>query len=168
MWRKLVPFVFILSLVTNLVGLIFIGAKALNQPDESDVCSQKSSCSESCSIYESIGADVSCREAMELLKEQFGRERCRICCEIDTASQALMDAVGAEELDYTLIQSKKDRIIELQREMQDLVVDQIIKEKDLLPVELQQKFIGALRGECRSSTGAIASVGAAGRSCQDK
>jgi len=168
MWRKLIPFVFILSIVINLVCLVFIGAKAFNQSADSEASSQTATCSRACSLHKSIGADISSCQAIEPLQEKFGLERCRICREIDTANQELINAIAASEPDHALIQTIKDQIIDYQRQMQDLVVDQIIREKELLPEELQKKFIGAFRRECGSSVGTVAAKGVTGKSCQNK
>jgi heavy-metal resistance protein len=167
MKRKLIPLIFIFSLALNLVGLVFLGAHAFQSTEPEPVASSQMSCARECSLHQTLGTDAASQAALKPLLEAFGQERCRICRQIDTARAELIEALAVSTPDMELIAVKQGKILEGQRQMQELIVKQILQEKTHLSPEQQEKLFGVFRTSCRCADGDDPQ-GACQRSCESK
>lgn len=167
MKRKLIPLIFIFSLALNLVCLVFLGANALQSSEPAVSGTAPMSCERECSLHQTLGTDPSSQEALKPLLESFGRERCRICRQIDSARAELIEALAVPQPDMTLIAAKQVMILEGQKQMQELIVNQILAEKAHLSPEQQEKLFGVFRSSCRCAQGENPH-GTCQRSCESK
>jgi len=60
----------------------------------------------------------------------------------------LVDLLAASPVDRQVIQAKRDEILAAQREMQSLVIDNLLAEKDSLTSEQREGFFQMMRAEC--------------------
>jgi Spy/CpxP family protein refolding chaperone len=150
MWRKIVPPIFFFSVALNLAFLGVWGARTLQgQPGASEEgvegCGTK--CSVGCQLHGPI--EMTDEQMMQLkpMLDEFGRERYRLCVEVDRARGELIDA--SQEPDLGLVRQHQEDILGGQRRMQDLTVRQLLREKKVLTPEQQEKVIAYLRDCCR-------------------
>jgi hypothetical protein len=148
MWRRIVPVLFVFSVALNAAFLGVWGARALHgEPDEGATAGRSQESRLCCE------AGVGTAELRELtpLLEEFTRERCEICRRLDRTRAELIEALAAEAPDRDLIRAKQEEIVEAQRQMQDLIVKQLLRQKDVLTPEQQQRLFDYFRKTCRCS-----------------
>lgn len=161
MKRKIAPVIFVFSLALNLAVLGVWGAQAIRGEDEPGNEVLKD-CSRECRLHEVIGTSAQERAALEPLLAEFRTQRCAICRRLDGSRVALIDAIAAPGPDMERIRRLQDEILEGQRAMQNLIVDQLLKEKQLLSSEQQKRLFGVFRQHC----GKVGPTGAAGNTRQ--
>ena len=154
MWRKIAVPVFIFSLALNLAFLGVWGARTLQgQPGADDGMAEgcATKCSDGCQLHGPI--EMTDEQVVQLKPtlDEFGRERYRLCVQIDRARGELIDALVPEEPDLGLVRQRQEEILDGQRRMQDLTVKQLLKEKEVLTSEQQEKVFYYLRNCCRCS-----------------
>ncbi|MDD8042940.1 MAG: periplasmic heavy metal sensor [Verrucomicrobiota bacterium] len=69
---------------------------------------------------------------------------------------ALLTAVEVNEAD---VRSKQEAILASQRQMQNLVIDHLLKERELLSPEQWRRFMALIRAEIRSDSGMASGKG---------
>jgi Spy/CpxP family protein refolding chaperone len=152
MWRKIATPIFFFSVALNLAFLGVWGARTLEgQPgaDEgmAEGCATK--CSDGCQLHGPIEMTDEQMVQLKPMLDEFGRERYRLCVQIDRARGELIDALAPDEPDLDLVRQHQTDILDGQRRMQDLTVRQLLREKEVLTPEQQEKVNAYLRDCCR-------------------
>ena len=148
MWRRTVPFLFVFSVALNVAFLGFWGARSLHGETE-PVFPEEPGCSVECQLHRDLGMNEAEWEALKPLLRDFARDRCRICCRLDEARAELLEAIALEDPDLETVVARQDEIQMLQRKMQDLIVRQLIQQKEVLTPDQQKKIFGFFRRTCR-------------------
>lgn len=71
----------------------------------------------------------------------------------------LMDLLTIPEVDEAAIREKQEEILAGQRRMQNLVIDHLLKEKELLSPEQGKKLMQSLCEQCRHDSGMVSGKG---------
>jgi Spy/CpxP family protein refolding chaperone len=71
----------------------------------------------------------------------------------------LMDLLVMPDVDETAIRSKQEEILAGQRRMQNLVIDHLLKEKELLSPDQAKKLLQSLCEQCRHDGGMVSGKG---------
>ena len=101
-----------------------------------------------CELFKRIGvSEAQVKEIGPRLKEfrQCAREQCQT---INRLRRELIDLIAAAAPDRAAIVAKQKEILEGQRKMQELVVEQLLTEKSVLSADQQKAFFDLLRTRC--------------------
>lgn len=71
----------------------------------------------------------------------------------------LLDLLIVAEVDETAIREAQEEILASQRRMQNLVINHLLKEKELLTPEQGEKLMQSLCKQCRHDSGAVSGKG---------
>ncbi|MFP4036752.1 MAG: Spy/CpxP family protein refolding chaperone, partial [Desulfobacteraceae bacterium] len=116
----------------------------------------------SSSLHSEIGVTEEQWERIEPLiqdlREKAGRQR----REIGSLREQLMELLAAPDVDEAAIRSKQEEILAAQRRMQNMVVNHLLKEKEILSSEQSKKLIQSICKQCRRN-GAVVSGKGVGR-----
>jgi Spy/CpxP family protein refolding chaperone len=100
------------------------------------------------SLHSELGLTPDQRELIEPQIQRF-REQAEDQCEtIRTLRAQLMELLAAATVDETAIRAKQDEILAGQRRMQDLVVELLLKEKEILSPKQQGMLLKAIHRQC--------------------
>jgi Spy/CpxP family protein refolding chaperone len=101
------------------------------------------------SLHREIGVTPEQWQQIEPIIRDF-REKARTQRRKVTALRAqLMDLLSLPAIDETAIRAKQEEILAGQRQMQNLVIDHLLKEKKLLSPNQAKKLIQSLCEQCR-------------------
>jgi Spy/CpxP family protein refolding chaperone len=84
-----------------------------------------------------------------------------LCSHIDLVRSEVIDLIAAEEPDLDAIHAKQEEILATKRQIQRLVVEHLLAEKEVLTSEQQQRLFAMLRDR----TGCAAEPPMSGRPC---
>jgi Spy/CpxP family protein refolding chaperone len=102
----------------------------------------------SSSLYRELGLTPDQRELIEPQIQRF-REQAEDQCEtIRTLRAQLMELLAAATVDETAMSAKQEEILAGQRQMQDLVIELLLKEKEILSPEQQGMLLKAIHRQC--------------------
>ncbi|MBU1698572.1 MAG: periplasmic heavy metal sensor [Candidatus Eisenbacteria bacterium] len=146
---KIISVIFIFSLAFNLTILIVWGARAIpgNQHSDDGVPAE---CGVQCGPHEWIGFTAEDRASILPLIEEFNQKRCDICRRLDGPRAELIDEIAAAEPNQIRINELQEKILDNQREMQSLIIEQMLKEKQLLSEKQQERYFQYFRQSCGS------------------
>jgi len=78
---------------------------------------------------------------------------------ISALRSQLMDLLTIPEVDEAAIREKQEEILAGQRRMQNLVIDHLLKEKELLSPEQGKRLMQSLCEQCRHDSGMVSGKG---------
>jgi len=96
-------------------------------------------------LYEQIGLTEEQLRRFEPMRDRFHTEISRIGNEIRAQQLDLIDLLAASSPDQPAVRAQQERIRNLQRTMQDTVVNHILEESKLLTPEQRLKFFHLLK-----------------------
>ncbi|OPZ16294.1 MAG: hypothetical protein BWZ10_01486 [candidate division BRC1 bacterium ADurb.BinA364] len=101
-----------------------------------------------CSLHQHLGVSSEQWDKIEPRLAEFqtraGERRARMMA----LRLELVDLLAAESPDAKAIQDKQNEILEAQRQMQALVIDNLLAEKDSLTPKQREEFFAIMREEC--------------------
>jgi Spy/CpxP family protein refolding chaperone len=142
MWTFAKPLLVILSVALNSAFM----AAWVSQTLPSKKCEHKES--ECAAIFSQLGVS---EEQLQKIKPRLAKFReCSKaqCEEINRLRRELIDLIAAAEPCRETIAAKQKEILESQRKMQELVVEQLLTEKSAFTPEQREKFFDLIRSRC--------------------
>lgn len=100
-----------------------------------------------CFIQRELDASDAQMEKLEPIQEEFRASRQQLCRQMHRHRTELLDLVEAGQTDRDAIRAKQDQIAEGQRQMQELVVDHLLAEKQILDSKQQAQLFDLLRSQ---------------------
>lgn len=88
-------------------------------------------------------------------REKTGTQRQRI----NSLRSQLLDLLTMPEEDEAAIRSKMEEILVSQRQMQNMIIDHLLKEKEILSPEQAKKLMQSLCEQCRHDGGMVSGKG---------
>jgi Spy/CpxP family protein refolding chaperone len=98
-----------------------------------------------CPLYRSLAVTDEQRQRLEPRLAQFQQASRTLCQETQRKRAELIDLVAAAETDRTTIRTKQEEILAGQRRMQELVIEQLLTEKEVLTAEQQKELFDMIR-----------------------
>jgi len=157
MWRKATFYLVLASLGLNLA---FVGvwvarawsAHAANQPQpEPDVW---------CPLHRALEVTPQQWAEIEPRLREFQASVGGLCSQADVMRSEVIDLIAAEQPDLAAIQAKQDEILATKQQIQRLVVEHLLVEREILTSEQEQQLFTMLRDR----TGCAADPPMSGRS----
>jgi len=99
----------------------------------------------SCPLYRSLAVTDEQRQRLEPRLAQFQQATRSVCQETQRKRAELIDLVAAAQTDRTAIRAKQEEILAGQRRMQELVLEQLLAEKEVLTAEQQKELFDMIR-----------------------
>jgi Spy/CpxP family protein refolding chaperone len=160
MWNNLRKPLFALSVGLNLAFIAMWLVHSLSAPDDAGGLSRPEiEGAVPSAIHREIGVTEEQWRKIEPLvldfREKAGKQRQKI----SALRGQLMDLLTIPEVDKAAIQEKQEEILEGQRRMQNLVIDHLLKEKELLSPEQGKKLMQSLCEQCRHDSGMVSGKG---------
>ena len=105
-----------------------------------------------CCLREKLNASDAQWQKIEPRLAEF-RKTCQAqCCEINRLRSELIDLIAAPKPDQRAIRTKQDEILQGQRKMQELVVEQLLGAKEVLTPAQQRTLFELIRTRCGCSS----------------
>jgi Spy/CpxP family protein refolding chaperone len=101
-----------------------------------------------CTLFQKLGLSETQLRELEPRLAKFRATARAQCREIGRLRRQLIDLLAAPEPCREAIRAKQKEILEGQRKMQDLVVEQLLAEKSTLTPEQQRALFDLIRSEC--------------------
>ena len=141
MWGMTKPLLVLLSVVLNSA---FVAAWLSHRlPGEN--CASKL---EACCIFNTVQPTPEQREQMLPRLAEFRKRSQEQCQEINRLRRELIDLLEEARPDQQALARKQQEILEGQRKMQQMIVDELIEEKSILKPEQQKKLFELIRKRC--------------------
>ena len=142
MWRKLKPLLILLSVALNAAFISVWAVRALPPKD-----STPRNC-EDCALHRELSTSESQRQEMEPRQAVYLKTTRTLCRRAQDMRGELIDLIAAPLPDADALAAKQDSILEIQRQMQALVVEHLLREKQVLTAEQQRKLFAMMRQRC--------------------
>jgi Spy/CpxP family protein refolding chaperone len=140
---KLKPLFVLLSFALN--GAVV--ATWVTQKYQSGPCPQAEQAGP-CPLRQKIGASDEQWCRLEPRLTEF-REACHCCCrDINRQRRELVELLAQPQADRAAIRAKQEEILKGQRQMEELVVDHLLADKEVLSPEQQRVLFDLLRTRC--------------------
>jgi hypothetical protein len=110
-------------------------------------------------LHREIGVTEEQWKQIEPLIQDFREKAGKRRQMISSLRGQLMDLLIMTEMDEAAIRSKQEEILIAQGRMQNLVMDHLLKEKELLSQDQAKKLIQCLREQCRNGDGMVSGKG---------
>jgi len=98
-----------------------------------------------CPLYQKLGASEKQRQQIEPRWLEFQESSRALCRQISRLRLEIIDLIAAPEVDHEAIRAKQEQILAGQRKMQELVIAQLLAEKQVLTPEQQKELFGLIR-----------------------
>jgi len=98
-----------------------------------------------CPLYRSLAVTDEQRQRLEPRLAQFRQASQALCQETQRKRAELIDLVASAGTDRTEIATKQEEILAGQRRMQELVIEQLLTEKEVLTAEQQKELFDMIR-----------------------
>jgi len=142
MWKKATFYLVLASLGLNLA---FVGvwvahawpAHAANQPQpEPEVW---------CPLHRALEVTPQQWAEIEPRLQEFQASVGALCSQTDVMRSEVIDLIAAEQPDLAAIRAKQDEILATKQQIQRLVVEHLLAEREVLTLEQQQQLFAMLR-----------------------
>ena len=141
MWGMTKPLLVLLSVVLNSA---FVAAWLSHRlPGEN--CASKL---EACCIFNTVQPTPEQREQMLPRLAEFRKRSQEQCQEINRLRRELIDLLEEARPEQQALARKQQEILEGQRKMQQMIVDELMEEKSILKPEQQKKLFELIRKRC--------------------
>ena len=147
MWKNAKPLLVILSVGLNVA---FVGVWAVRAapgwfadalPSEGDGSGDPVWCP----LLRKVGASPEQWRQIEPRLLEFQKAKQKICFEIRRARADMIDLIASPDPDRDAIRAKQELIWAGQREVQNLLVEHLLSQKELLSPDQQKEFFDAMR-----------------------
>jgi Spy/CpxP family protein refolding chaperone len=147
MWKKIAPLLIVLSIAVNLA---FIGVWAAHAVRGRwfghGPCRPGAGHSEvNCPLHRRLGASQEQWKRIEPRLAEFRKASERICQDVTRKRVEMIDLIAAPKADREAIRAKQEEILAGQRQVQQLVIEHLLAEKEVLTVEQQKELFDLLR-----------------------
>jgi len=98
-----------------------------------------------CPLLRKVGASPEQWRRIEPRLTDFQKAKQRICLEVRQARVEVIDLIASPAPDRDAIRAKQELIWAGQREVQNLLVEHLLSQKEVLSPDKQKEFFGAMR-----------------------
>ena len=147
MWKQIKPALVLLSIALNVafagVWLAYAGVSRVESPQER--CEPGDSASVWCPLHRQLAVSADQWKEIEPRLRAFRASADEICRQIRELRRGIIDELAAPNPDLDAVKAKQGEVLAGQRQMQGLVIDQLMVEKKVLTEEQQQRLFEMLR-----------------------
>lgn len=154
MWPKLKPLLIILSIALNIAFVSVWAVRVLPQRAGLTAKDTAPRGCEDCTLHRELGTSETQRRQMEPKQAAYLDSTQALCRRAQELRGELIDLIAAPAPDGVAIAATQDSILEIQRQMQTLVVEHLLAEKQVLNPAQQQKLFSMMRQRCGCGIGA--------------
>ena len=151
MWKKIAPLLIVLSVALNLafVGVWAVRAIAAHQWSRG-TCGPGEAGGMWCPLHRSLGVTQDQWQKVEPRLAEFQEKSQTLCQDVERMRTELIDLLASPQTDPAAVAAKQEEILNGQKRMQDLVVKQLLAEKEVLTQDQQKALFNMLlrRGGC--------------------
>ena len=101
-----------------------------------------------CPLHRKLAVTDGQWRTMESRMMEFRRGSQALCQEINSRRAEMIDLIASAQADRAAIAAKQEEILAGQRRMQELVIQQLLAEKEVLTVEQQKELFDMIRQRC--------------------
>lgn len=160
MWNNLRKPLFALSVGLNLAFVAVWLVHSLSAPgDARGISRSKIDSTVPSALHREIGVTKEQWQKIEPLILDFREKASRQRQKISALRGQLMDLLTIPEVDEAAIQEKQEEILAGQRQMQNLVIDHLLKEKEFLSPEQGKRLMQSLCEQWRHASGMVSGKG---------
>jgi Spy/CpxP family protein refolding chaperone len=142
MWKKIAPLLIVLSVALNIA---FIGVWAVHAT-WAHWCADGTYHGEVwCPLHRRLKVTDEQWRQIEPRIAEFRRRSQAICAEMNRLRTELIDLIAADEPDRQAIAARQEQIRAGQQQMQELVVEHLLAEKEALTPQQQEELFNLLR-----------------------
>ncbi len=144
MRKKIMPLLVFLSVALNLAFVAVWAARALptHLPGRHGPRHEEGIW---CPLHRRLGATEAQWREIEPRLAEFQKSAQAVSAEINCARAEMIDLIAAPEPDRDAIRAKQEEIVARQRQMQQLVIDHLLSEKNFLTHEQQEQLFRMMR-----------------------
>jgi len=155
MWKQIKRALVLLSIALNVAfaGVWLAYAAGSRTPSQEQRCQPGDSSTVWCPLHRQLNVSADQWKKIEPHLRSFRASADAICRQTGELRRGIIDQLAAEHPDLDAIEAKQAHILEGQRKMQGLVIDQLITEKQVLTAQQQQRLFEMLRGQTAGDRG---------------
>lgn len=160
--KKLAPILIVLSVALNVAFALTWALHAFSRhrgTGGSRACRGKEKCTLS-RLHRALGVTEKQRKKIEPCLNEFRKASGKVCHGVYRLRLEMIDLLAAPDVSRDTLQAKQDEILEKQREMQGLVIEYILSEKEALTENQRAKLFELLKQTTRCPGHGV--LGAAG------
>ena len=148
MWKKIAPLLIVLSVALNIAVVAVWAAHAIRGHwITSDRCGHRDGPEGVwCPLHRRLNVTDEQWQRLEPRVLQFRRDSQALCQEVTRKRGELIDLVASPQGDRQAIAAKQEEILAGQRQMQQLVIEHLLAEKEVLTPGQQKDLFDLLRG----------------------
>lgn len=105
----------------------------------------------SCSLHRQLGTSEKQWQEIEPRLAEFKMSCQAVCREVNQVCKEIIDLIAAPQTDFEAIRAKQDEILAGQRRMQELVISQLLAEKEMLTPQQQKSLFNMIRKQSCSA-----------------
>jgi Spy/CpxP family protein refolding chaperone len=142
MWKKIVPLLIVFSVALNLAFLGVWGVQvaapllATDRAYDGEIW---------CPLHRSLNVTAEQWKQIEPRFTEFRRKSQALCVDMNRLRTELIDLIAVENPDRQVIAAKQDRIRDGQQQMQQLVIEHLLAEKQVLTAAQQKELFDLIR-----------------------
>jgi Spy/CpxP family protein refolding chaperone len=146
MWKKLAPLLIVLSVALNIAFISIRAVDAIRNHwgNNGNVCHDKVWCP----LHRRLNVTDEQWQEIEPRLADFQKTVQEIRGTVHRSRTEMLDLIAADKPDREALRAKQDEILAGQRRMQDLVIGQLLKEKEILSSEQAKKLMCFLFAQC--------------------
>jgi Spy/CpxP family protein refolding chaperone len=149
MWKKTAPLLVILSVALNLafIGVWAAHAAAARWNRGSSSCGPDAGSHGAmwCPLHRKLGTTDQQWQQIEPKLAEFRKSAQAVCQDVAHKRGEMIDLIATTQPDRQAIAAKQDEILAGQRKMQELVIEQLLSEKQVLTPQQQKELFDLLR-----------------------
>jgi Spy/CpxP family protein refolding chaperone len=147
MWRKTRLLLVILSVSLNAAFLGVWAMRTVPKPvhPAKMVCGQDSTCKVWCPLHRALGTTDAQWSELEPRQREFLNQSQTMCGRVNRLRTEMIDLMAQPDANRDSIRAIQEEIISAQRSMQDLIVNQLLAEKQVLNAEQRAKLFAMMR-----------------------
>jgi Spy/CpxP family protein refolding chaperone len=146
MWKRIAPLLIVLSVALNLA---FVGTWVAHiireHAHHGAWFVDKHNETIWCPLHRKLGTDQQQWKQIEPTLAEFRKSSQAICEEVNRKRQEMIDLIAVSQPDRQAIAAKQEEILAGQRKMQELVIGQLLAEKQVLNAQQQKELFDLLR-----------------------
>jgi len=147
MWKKIAPLLMVLSVALNVAVVGVWAAHAIRGHwITSDQCGRRDGPEGVwCPLHRRLNVTDEQWRRLEPRMVQFRRDSQALCQEVTRKRGELIDLVASPQGDRQAVAAKQEEILAGQRQVQRLVIEHLLAEKDILSPQQQKELFDLLR-----------------------
>ncbi len=145
MWKKIVPLLIILSVALNIAFIGVWGLQVLQKCHTGRLAGEAADNGIWCPLHSSLGVTQEQWRVLEPGLIRFQRDTEAICQGINSRRGELLDLLVLPRPDRKAIAEKQEEIHLGQKQMQRLVIEHLLAEKEILTVRQQRDLFDMIR-----------------------